>query len=148
MRRATGAPHHKDRPIAESPETVSSRRILLVEDDHDLATFMHTVLTAEGFDVTLAGDGRAGLGALEQRLYALVVLDLMMPGMDGVEFRLRQRQHSPQWNTPVLIVSAHYNVEKLAHSVGAEGWLAKPFTGDELIEAVHEVLAATNPNPV
>jgi CheY-like chemotaxis protein len=48
----------------------------------------------------------------------------------------------------VLIVSAHYNVEKLAHSVGAEGWLAKPFTGDDLIEAVHEVLAATNPNPV
>ena len=125
-----------------------SRRILLVEDDRDLATFMHEVLTAEGFDVTVAVDGRAGLEALEQRLYALVVLDLMMPGMDGVEFRLRQRQHSPQWNTPALIVSAHYNIEKLAQSVGAERWLAKPFTGDDLVAAVHEVLATTSSKPV
>ena len=79
-----------------------NRRILLVEDDPDLAAFMHEVLTAAGFEVTLAADGRAGLEALEQRPYALVVLDLMMPGMDGIEFRLRQRQHSPQWNTPAL----------------------------------------------
>ena len=125
-----------------------TRRILLVEDDTDLAAFMHEVLTAAGFEVTLAADGRAGLEALERRPYALVVLDLMMPGMDGIEFRLRQRQHSPQWNTPVLIVSAHYNLEKLAGAVGADGCLPKPFTGDELIAAVHEVLTAASSGPV
>lgn len=125
-----------------------TRRILLVEDDRDLAAFMQAVLIADGFEVTLAADGRAGLEALERRPYALVVLDLMMPGMDGVEFRLRQRQHSSQWNTPALIVSAHDNVEKLAQSVGAEGCLAKPFTGDDLIAAVHEVLAATSAKPL
>jgi DNA-binding response OmpR family regulator len=127
---------------------VPTRRILLVEDDRDLAAFMQAVLIADGFEVTLAADGRAGLEALERRPYALVVLDLMMPGMDGVEFRLRQRQHSSQWNTPALIVSAHDNVEKLAQSVGAEGCLAKPFTGDDLIAAVHEVLAATSAKPL
>ena len=125
-----------------------TRRILLVEDDTDLAAFMHEVLTTAGFEVTLAADGRAGLEALERRPYALVVLDLMMPGMDGIEFRLRQRQHSPQWNTPVLIVSAHYNLEKLARAVGADGCLPKPFTGDELTAAVHKVLAAANSGPV
>jgi DNA-binding response OmpR family regulator len=123
--------------------TVVVPRILLVEDDPDLAAFMRDVLVADGFDVTLAADGRVGLEALEHRQFSLVVLDLMMPGMDGIEFRLRQRQHSSQWNTPALVVSAHYDVERLAASVGAEGCLPKPFAGDDLITAVREVLAAT-----
>jgi DNA-binding response OmpR family regulator len=119
-----------------------------VEDDGDLAAFMQEVLAADGFEVTVAGNGRAGLAALERRPYALVVLDLMLPEMDGIEFRLRQRQHSSQWNTPALVVSAHYNVEKLAGSVGAEGYLAKPFTGDDLTAAVRHILAAVSSRSV
>ena len=69
--------------------------------------------------------------------YALVVLDLMLPGWTASSSALRQRQHSSQWNTPALVVSAHYNVEKLAASVGAEAFLAKPFTGADLTAAVH-----------
>ena len=95
-----------------------------------------------------AGNGEDELPLLENERPDLVVLDLMMPGMDGIEFRLRQRQHSPQWNTPVLIVSAHYNLENLARAVGADGRLPKPFTGDELIAAVHEVLTAASSGPV
>jgi DNA-binding response OmpR family regulator len=131
-----------------STAAVPNRHILLVEDDRDLAAFMREVLATEGFDVTVAGDGRTGLAALERRSYALVVLDLMLPEMDGIEFRLRQRQHSSQWNTPALVVSAHYNVEKLAGSVGAEGYLAKPFTGEDLTAAVHQVLAAPSSRSV
>src|SRR5215210_3046334 len=109
---------------------------------------MREVLVGDGFEVTVAGNGSAGLEALERWPYALVVLDLMMPGMDGIEFRLRQRQHSSQWNTPALVVSAHYNIQKLAQSVGAEGYLGKPFTADDLTAAVHEVLAAVSSRPV
>jgi DNA-binding response OmpR family regulator len=126
---------------------VPNRHILLVEDDRDLAAFMREVLVGDGFEVTLAGNGNAGLEALERWPYALVVLDLMLPEMDGIEFRLRQRQHSSQWNTPALVVSAHSNVEKLAGSVGAEGYLAKPFTGEDLTAAVHQVLAAESSRP-
>ena len=126
---------------------VPNRHILLVEDDRDLAAFMREVLVGDGFEVTVAGNGSAGLEALERWPYALVVLDLMLPEMDGIEFRLRQRQHSSQWNTPALVVSAHYNVEKLAGSVGAEGYLAKPFTGEDLTAAVHQVLAAESSRP-
>jgi DNA-binding response OmpR family regulator len=124
-----------------------NRHILLVEDDRDLAAFMREVLVGDGFEVTVAGNGHAGLEALERWPYALVVLDLMLPEMDGIEFRLRQRQHSSQWNTPALVVSAHYNVEKLAGSVGAGGYLAKPFTGEDLTAAVHQVLAAESSRP-
>jgi DNA-binding response OmpR family regulator len=131
-----------------SAAAVPSRHILLVEDDQDLAAFMREVLVAAGFEVTVAGNGRAGLAALDRRPYALVVLDLMLPEMDGIEFRLRQRQHSPQWNTPALVVSAHYNGEKLARSVGADGYLAKPFAGEDLTAAVHQVLAAASAPPV
>ena len=95
---------------------VPNRHILLVEDDRDLAAFMREVLVGDGFEVTLAGNGNAGLEALERWPYALVV-------------------------------SAHYNVEKLAGSVGAEGYLAKPFTGEDLTAAVHQVLAAESSRP-
>jgi two-component system response regulator BaeR len=131
-----------------NPAALPSRHILLVEDDRDLAAFMREVLAAAGFEVTVAGDGRTGLAELERRPFALVVLDLMLPEMDGIEFRLRQRQHSSQWNTPALVVSAHYNLEKLAASVGAEAFLAKPFTGEDLTAAVHHVLAAASSRPV
>ena len=131
-----------------SAAAVPNRHILLVEDDRDLAAFMREVLVANGFEVTMAGNGSAALEALERCPYALVVLDLMLPEMDGIEFRLRQRQHSSQWNTPALVVSAHYNVEKLASSVGAEGDLPKPFTGDDLTAAVRHVLAAVSSRSV
>jgi DNA-binding response OmpR family regulator len=131
-----------------NPAALPNRHILLVEDDRDLAAFMREVLAAAGFEVTVAGDGRTGLAELERRPFALVVLDLMLPEMDGIEFRLRQRQHSSQWNTPALVVSAHYNLEKLAASVGAEAFLAKPFSGEDLMAAVHHVLGAASSRPV
>ena len=72
---------------------MSERRILLVEDDHDLADMMSWVLTSAGFHVTTARDGAAGLQALERLPHSIVILDLVMPDVDGIEFRRRQQNH-------------------------------------------------------
>lgn len=127
---------------------LATPHILVAEDDRALASFMREVLENAGYKVRLAPNGRVALDDLEQHSFALVVLDLVMPGMDGIEFRLRQLQHSSRWLTPVLVVSGHDRVETLALSIKAEGCLSKPFTADELIEAVREVLAARGTMPL
>jgi two-component system, OmpR family, response regulator len=119
---------------------MSSRRILIVEDDRDLAELMVLVLEGHGLMCTVAGDGARALEALEQHDYAAIVLDLMMPSMDGVEFRLRQLQHSSRWHTPVLVVSAHHNARHLAEHVRADEFVAKPFLPEDLVAALRRVL--------
>jgi DNA-binding response OmpR family regulator len=115
--------------------------IIIAEDDTDLAQLMGLVLSFEGYDVTLASDGRTALQALDERPHSLVVLDLMMPGMDGFEFRRRQQEHARLAKTPVLVVSARHNAAEIARTLKADGFLAKPFTPEDLVGAVHAILA-------
>lgn len=116
------------------------RRILIVEDDPALAGLMVHVLDGHGLECVVAPDGVRALAALGQQAFSAIVLDLLMPSMDGVEFRLRQLQHSTQWRTPVLVISAHHNARTLAEHVRAEGFLSKPFLPEELVAALHELL--------
>jgi CheY-like chemotaxis protein len=119
-----------------------SHRILIVEDDGDLASLMVLVLEGHGLACTVAPNGLRALEALEQHSFAAIVLDLMMPAMDGVEFRLRQLQHSPHWQTPVLVTSAHHNARHLAEHVRADEFLPKPFLPEELVAALRRLLPA------
>jgi two-component system, OmpR family, response regulator len=121
---------------------MSIHRILIVEDDRDLADLMVLVLEGHGLACTVVPNGARALEALEQHAYAAIVLDLMMPSMDGVEFRLRQLQHTPQWQTPVLVASAHHKARELAHHVGADAFLAKPFLPEELVATLRPLLPA------
>jgi DNA-binding response OmpR family regulator len=78
----------------------SSQNILVIEDDPDLAEMMTWILTAAGFAVTTVFNGFAGLAALERLPGCLVVLDLMMPGLDGIEFRARRDRTRPYCTRP------------------------------------------------
>ncbi len=117
---------------------MTNRRILLVEDDPDLAAFMQAVLVADGFEVTLAADGRAGLDALEQRPYALVVLDLMMPGMDGWHFRVEQEHDAALAPIPVVVLSGATDVHRSAASLRAAEHINKPVSLDRLLATVRK----------
>ena len=133
-----------------SPGSVGPRRfdlhttmtpcIVIAEDDADLAQLMGLVLSYEGFEVTLTSDGRGALRALDERPHCLVVLDLMMPGMDGHEFRRRQQEQHHLAGTPVLVVSARHNAAEIARSLRVEGFLAKPFTPEALVQAVRAIV--------
>ncbi len=110
-----------------------TRKILVVEDDADLADAIVEVLTEGGYRVMYARDGARALGLLESEAPDLILLDLMMPGMNGWEFREHQARDRRLSEIPVLILSALDHAE---HGIEAAGFLRKPVTPEQLLEAV------------
>lgn len=125
---------------------MTERRILVVEDDRDLADMMSWVLTSAGFNVTTAANGAAGLQALEHLPHCIVILDLVMPDVDGLEFRKRQQDHPVAREAPVLVVSGRHDAARLAAGMGVAGFLPKPFTPDDLVSAVSRITGSTAAN--
>ena len=111
--------------------------VLIVDDDDDIRESFSELLADEGFTVGEASNGADALAYLESHaLPNLIVLDLMMPVMDGVEFRRRQLV-DPRWAAiPVLVMSASDRGAEIAAELGVTGFLAKPARGKELIAAV------------
>jgi DNA-binding response OmpR family regulator len=118
------------------------RRVLVVDDDPDILDALSEILEVEGYDVQRARNGREALQRLEQSLPDLVLLDLMMPVMDGWEFA---RSLAPGARPPIIVLSADRNVSAKAKEIGALGWLAKPFELSELLEAVRSVVPVETP---
>jgi DNA-binding response OmpR family regulator len=118
------------------------RRVLVVDDDPDILDALSEILEVEGYDVQRARNGREALQRLEQGLPDLVLLDLMMPVMDGWEFA---RSLAPGARPPIIVLSADRNVSAKAKEIGALGWLAKPFELSELLEAVRSVVPVETP---
>ncbi|HXD59364.1 MAG TPA: response regulator transcription factor [Thermoleophilaceae bacterium] len=111
-------------------------QILVIEDEARILAFVARALRAEGFTVGVADDGEAGLALALAHPYDLVVLDLLLPGMDGLDLLRELRRRKPM--LPVLILSARSEVDtKLrGFELGADDYLAKPFSLDELLARV------------
>ncbi|MES1982204.1 MAG: response regulator transcription factor [Pseudomonadota bacterium] len=115
-------------------------RILLVEDEEKVAQFISRGLRAEGFSVDLANDGKSGMGLVTSYHYDLVILDLMLPHVSGMEIlerirKLRQR-------TPVLVLTAKDALQDKIKSLdaGADDYLTKPFAFAELQARVRALM--------
>ena len=119
----------------------SSKSILLIDDDRSLRELMKMSLEAEGYEVMVAADGKEAVTLVEQRNFDLIILDLVMPLMDGICFIrwLRQEQHS---ETPVLIMSGAVRdgMDDELRSNGATDVLRKPVDLDTLLRKVSELL--------
>ena len=115
-------------------------RVLVVEDDFDLGGALTRLLTRRGFQAAHCTDGAAALQLLERELFEIAVLDLGLPGMDGLQLlqRLRGRGHS----LPVLVLTARGGVgDRVAGlNAGADDYLAKPFEAQALIKRVERLL--------
>jgi DNA-binding response OmpR family regulator len=118
--------------------------ILLVDDDATLLSVLSRHLTREGFAVRTASSGQAALSALAQGWPALIVADLMMPGMDGFELAQRVKRTA---DLPIIVLSAvdadQTKVDALQHF--AEDYVVKPFSPDELVARIHRVLRRAAP---
>ena len=122
---------------------MATGRLLIVEDDEGLRETLAEVLTDDGHEVRMASDGEAALEAVQDWEPEVIVLDLMMPKMDGYAFRALQRDLPAGSSAKVLILSAARDVEAAAAELGADGWLVKPFRLDDILTAVDELLTAS-----
>ncbi|MBI3597408.1 MAG: response regulator transcription factor [Nitrospirae bacterium] len=113
-----------------------SRKILVIEDDRDIAHLVELHLRDLGCEVHLAHDGAVGLEQALSKTYDLIVLDLMLPGMDGLELCRRLRARPPY--TPILMLTAKSSEldRVLGLEVGADDYLTKPFSIRELVARV------------
>jgi DNA-binding response OmpR family regulator len=115
------------------------RRVLVVEDERTIAESVGARLRAEGFEVDIAGDGPGAVEAVRTRQPDLVVLDVMLPGFDGLEVCRRIQADRP---VPVLMLTARDDETDLlvGLAVGADDYLTKPFSLRELAARVHALL--------
>ncbi|NBD10905.1 MULTISPECIES: response regulator [Corallococcus] len=115
--------------------------VLVVDDDPDILEALSEILEAEGFEIRRARNGKEALERLEPDPPHLILLDLMMPVMDGWEFAQRMRQKQPSVaSIPLIVLSADRNVGSKAKDIGAVGHLAKPFELNDLLSMVRHSL--------
>jgi two-component system OmpR family response regulator len=119
-----------------------SRRILVIDDEAHIREVVHYALSKDGFDVTAVADGESGLAKHREGDFQLVVLDVSLPGIDGLEVCRQLRAAKP---TPVLFLSAR--AEEIDRVVGLElggdDYLTKPFSPRELVARVKAILRRT-----
>src|SRR4051794_20663310 len=115
-------------------------RFLVVENEKRIADFLSRGVERAGYSVEIAGDGNTGIEMVHQTEYDLVILDMMLPDMDGLQVlqKIRNRKSSP----PVLILSARGAVDDRVKGLelGADDYLVKPFAFVELLARVRVLL--------
>ncbi len=119
--------------------------ILLIEDERKLASFLKRALEEEGYSVDVAYDGQAGLEAAQRRVYDAIILDIMLPKLDG--FSLLSHLRNQGDTTPVIVLTARGTPEErvMGLDLGADDYLPKPFHLEELLARLRSVLRRSSP---
>ena len=115
-------------------------RLLMIEDERLLAESVKALLESRGFQVDAVGDGEAGAAYGETGIYDLIILDVMLPGLDG--FRVARQLRARRCGTPILMLTARGDVADRVDGLdaGADYYLTKPFDARELLACVNALL--------
>jgi two-component system, OmpR family, response regulator len=139
LNRATGRPTGRDKgqPVGADE---SEPRVLVVDDEESITDLVATALRYEGFQVEVARSGRDALTAATSVRPHLIVLDVMLPDLDG--FEVQRRLAADQLRVPILFLTARDTTEAKVHglTMGADDYVTKPFSVEELVARVHAVL--------
>jgi DNA-binding response OmpR family regulator len=120
------------------------KRIICVEDESEMIDLIRLILSRRGFDVRGANGGKEGLEAIRKEIPDLVLLDLMMPDMDGWEVYQQMKANEKTRDIPVIVVTAKaQSIDKVLglHIAKVDDYIAKPFSPQELLNSVEKVLS-------
>jgi CheY-like chemotaxis protein len=117
-----------------------SARVLIVDDDEDVRTLYSAVLEAAGYVPVTASNGREALAVARATLPSVILLDLMMPVMDGEAFRRAQLADDRLAPIPTICFSARWNAQKIAQDLSMDDCLVKPVQVDDVLAAVERVV--------
>jgi two-component system, chemotaxis family, chemotaxis protein CheY len=117
-------------------------RILAVDDSPSMRDMVRIALTGAGFEVEQASDGREALEIARKAPFDLVLSDVNMPVMDGIELIRALRAESAYRHTPILMLTTESSIERKREGkeAGATGWIVKPFDPAQLVATMHRVL--------
>jgi DNA-binding NtrC family response regulator len=126
-------------PIA--PTSAANARLLIIDDEPSIRESLETLLTLEGFQVTLARDGKQGLDLLSRDEYDLLLLDLALPGESGIDLLPRITAMHPQ--LPVIMITAFGTVGNVVDAIraGAENFVQKPWDNEKLLADIRSAIA-------
>ncbi|MBI3159266.1 MAG: response regulator [Chloroflexi bacterium] len=125
--------------MAETP----LRKVVCVEDEPEMIDLIRLILNRKGFDVVGAAGGKKGLDTIREQMPQLVLLDLMMPDMDGWEVYQQLKADKATRDIPVIVVTAKaQSIDKVLglHIAKVDDYISKPFSPQELLDSVEKVL--------
>lgn len=119
-------------------------RILIVEDDPNIGESLDFILRRAEFDVELVTDGAVALDRIRHQAYAAVILDIMLPGMNGFDLLRAVRADQQLAAVPIIVLTAkgQENDRRTAEAIGASVFITKPFSNAEIVERIRELTGA------
>lgn len=125
------------------------KRVLVVEDDTAIIELLRFLLEQEGLEVEVAQDGLEALDKMEVWSPDLVLLDLRLPKLEGIDVLWEMRQN-PKWsNIPVVVISVDSSPQTMLQGwrLGVDSYFIKPFDPDELVRVIRRIISVSRPEP-
>jgi two-component system, OmpR family, response regulator VicR len=122
----------------------SKRRVVYIEDEQEMIDLVRLILNRKGYEIIGANGGHEGLETVRKELPDLVLLDLMMPDMDGWDVYQQMKAEEDTKNIPVIVVTAKaQSIDKVLglHIAKVDDYISKPFSPQELVDSVEKVLS-------
>ncbi len=129
--------------MTDSHFPASKRTIMVVDDDHEIVTILKLMLEQKGFNVICAYSGRQLLAGIDEHKPDLIILDIMMLDMDGLEVLTQLKGDPSTASIPVILLSAKVQREDVlgGYKMGAEYYITKPFTRSQLFDGINAILS-------